>query len=107
MRERHSERARERESLPLTSKFISCCQSNIQDIDKEREFKRFAKEQRQAASDKRKAILSAERERRAQVKAAKEKRQKAAEVTQVISAKTAKRMLKNKKQRKLVKTAAA
>ena len=75
-----------------------------EDVAKEREFRRLAKEQRAEAAAKRKEIMRVERERRAKVKEAKEKRQKAAEVVQEISTATAKRMMKSKKQRKLVKS---
>jgi len=78
---------------------------SLEEVRKEREFRKVAREQRAAAKARRAEILKAERERRQRVKAEKEARRKAAEVTQVVSTKTARRMMKSKKARKLLKTA--
>jgi len=90
---------------PMRSLRAAGRKADLSEIMKEREFKRYAKEQRAAAKEKRNEILRNERERRRRVREAKEARQKAAEVTVEVSTKTAKRMMKSKKQRKMLKTA--
>ena len=61
------------------------------------------KERKRAAQEARREAAGAERRRREEAKARKEERKKAAEVTTRVSAATAKRMMKSKKARKLLR----